>query len=231
MTINKYFIYLFFTIVSTSLFAQNNVLKVGLGGVRHFNNKASGYTTSVEYQRDIHPKHAWGVEISYAFADSRGILPDNIKASNIILRDYTHIPELPNLGWNRNSFPAMSLKSKPDRYFNANLAVKYLNTVAISPKKALKLAIGTVLTFNDEMVIAELVEGAKFESPFSFDLINPLIPIFRYDTYIDLGVLPQIGYSYQFKEKIGIVFTHKYYIFTKSKKYFTTLEAAINIRF
>ncbi len=231
MTINKHSIFLIFLLIPVFVAGQNNLLKIGLGGSRHLNNDASGYTTSAEFQRNLRPKHAIGVEISYVYANSRGIIPENISASNLILRDYTHIPELPNLDWNRNSFAKMSLKSKPDRYFNANLGIKYINTLPISEKKLLKMGVGFVLTFNDEMVVDELVEGLQFKSPAQNDVINVLIPVFRFDTYIDLGILPQIEYNYKLKEKINIGLTNKYYIFPKSKKIFTTLDCSINIQF
>jgi hypothetical protein len=57
------------------------------------------------------------------------------------------------------------------------------------------------------------------------------IPIFQYDTYMDLGLMSQFSYEKRIKEYVSLGFVSKWYAFPKSEKYITTLSAFIGFKF
>ena len=218
-------------LLPTFLFAQKHLVTPQFGIAKHLANKAFGYSIGVEYQHKIKTKHNLGVSLSYVFAESRGILPNDLKASNVILRDFTNIPNLPNFGWSEDAFPTIRLKAKPDIYFNFNLGVHYFYDMKVAKNNLLKVGIGGVITFRDEKLITELVKAKVFKSPLQNDVNNLIIPIFQYDSYIDLGLLLSLRYEYALKEKLVIGCNTNLYLFPKSKTAFWTLTPFIGFKF
>ncbi len=229
---NRFVLFVVFLLsLPTLIFAQKNLIQSELGYAHSLKNKASGYTTGIEYQREINPRHYFGFSLNYVYTQSRGILPKNLSDNNVILRDFSNIPNLPNFGWSADAFPEIHLKSKPDTYFNLNFDISYFYNTQVLNNSSLKIGLGSVITFVDEKVISELIEGKKFVAPLQNDINDFLIPIFRYDTYIDIGLKLQLQYQFQINEKMLVGCSAKNYWFPKSKTVFWSLSPTISFKF
>lgn len=217
-------------LVTFGLSAQKNSLDATIGYARFLNKKASGFSTGINYQRKIGKKQSLGLELCYTFTERRGLLPDDLSKETFILRDFTYIPPLPNFGWSTSGFPGVRLSSTPDKYFNFNIGVNYLFDIWEKKKQTFSVGIGGLLTFNDEKEIVGVLKG-DFSAVIGVNLKNTSIPIFQYDTYIDLGFQPQLKYRYQLKEKMSVGLTNKYYCYPISNRYIFTLAAFMGFEF
>lgn len=216
--------------VTFRIIAQKSNLDASIGYANFLNKKASGFCTGLNYQRKISQKQSIGLELSYVFTESRGLLPEKLDEGTFILRDFTNIKTPSVFEWTQNSFPDIRLSTKPDKYFNFNIGINYLFDVLEKGKHNLTVGIGGLLTFNDEKEIVEIIKG-DFRGVLPLDLKNISIPVFQYDTYLDVGFQPQIRYRYQLKEKMNIGLTNKYYCYPISNRYVLTLAAFLSFEF
>ena len=222
-----------FSLIIANVFAQKNGVKSDFGFATNLSKGAIGFSMGTEYTRQVSPKGYIGVEINYNFTSRRGLLPQDPKGQRVILRDFTHPESLfPfSFKWTENSFPGYHLSSKPDKYFNYGIGVKYLYDVWSKNKHQLRTGLGVVLTFNDEKEIVEMLKG-DFYFPFNnVTISNVLIPIFEYDTYVDVGFQPQIEYHYQLNKRMSVGLLNKYYCYPKSSRYVATFSTFINFNF
>lgn len=222
-----------FSLIIAGVAAQKNSIKSDFGVAAHLNKGAIGFAMGTEYTRQVSKKGYIGVEINYNFTSRRGLLPQDLKGQRVILRDFTQPVTLypPYFEWTAESFPGYRLPSKPDKYFNCGIGVKYLHDIWSKNKHQLRTGLGVVLTFNDEKEIVEMLKGDFYSPLFKEPISNVLIPIFKYDTYIDLGFQPQIEYHYQIKKRMSIGLLNKYYCYPKSSRYLATLSAFMNFYF
>jgi hypothetical protein len=215
-----------------NLVAQKNGMTAHLGYANFLNKKASGFTIAFDYQRQMASKHFLGLGISGTMTESRGILPENLDNSNIILRDFSYLPDsIPSAFWTKESFPKFHLASKPDKYFNFSASINYNYMVWKTNKQALKIGIGAVLTFNDELELKELIRAKSFKNVFDFQSKNFQIPVFQYDTYIDLGFTPQLDYSFQLPNGVKTGVVSKLYCYPKSGRYVLAIAPFLNFQF
>ena len=216
--------------VTFRITAQKSSLDASIGYANFLNKKASGFSTGLNYQRKISQKQSIGLEISYIFTERRGLLPEKLNEPIFVLRDFTSIPPIPSFGWTTDGFPDIRLPTKPDKYFNFNVGVNYLFDVWAKGRHNLTLGIGGLLTFSDEKEIVEVIKG-DFRAIIGLNLKNVSIPVFQYDTYLDVGFQPQIRYRYQLKEKMNIGLTNKYHCYPISNRYVFTLAAFLSFEF
>ncbi len=222
-----------FSLIIANVAAQKNSVKSDFGFATNLSKAAIGFALGTEYTRQLSKKGYIGIEINYNFTSRRGLLPQDLKGQRVILRDFTK-PESPfpfSFDWTSESFPGYRLPSKPDKYFNCGIGVKYLYDMWSKSKHQLRAGVGVVLTFNDEKEIVEMLKGDFYFPLNNITISNVLIPIFKYDTYIDLGFQPQIEYQYHINERLSIGLLNKYYCYPKSSRYVTTLSTFINFNF
>lgn len=216
---------------SMTLIAQNNSMTANLGYSNFLNKKATGFSIGFDYQRKVTSKHFLGLGLNYTMTERRGILPNNLDKENIIIRDFTYIPDsVPNAFWTKESFSKFCLASKPDKYFNVNASINYNYTAWENARQSLKIGIGVVLTFNDEQELTELLRVSNLKSPL-YDLSNFQIAVFQYNTYIDLEFIPQIKYNYQLNERMKIGIDSRFYCYTKTNRYVAVLSPTLSFQF
>jgi hypothetical protein len=225
------FTFLFFGICFPLLIAQQNNLMGILGAAYNWSNKAAGVSLSIDYDHLLSRKTALGMEINYLYTQKRGLLPNDIKAQNVILRDFTHIPPLTNLWWDENSFAPFRLSTKPDTYFDFNIVFKYLFEVWQSKQNHCRMGLGAVFNYHDEKEIVGFIQGRFRAGGGWSEIQDASIPLFQYDTYLDLGVLSQLGYERRVKDNLSLGLVSKWYVFPKSEKYMTTFSVFIDFKF
>lgn len=187
--------------------AQQNRLGASLGNAFHISAKASGYQIALEYQRKLGPSGAFGVEISQVFQHSRGILPKYIGNQNILLRDYSNYEPFgadANLSlWDKNAFPSIRLSSKPNRYYQFNIGLKYVHQLKAGEKSKLKGGLGLVMSYRDDMELIRLVQTDQVKLTFpGIEIDKAIIPLFAYKTYLDWAIAPELNYQYALGHKL-----------------------------
>lgn len=215
-------------LLHTVLFCQSNSLTGGFLLGSHFKNGLNGHGLDMTFERSINQKHVIGLSINYLFAESRGILPDEL-TSKYALRDVTNPNQLKdfNFGWNASSFPKGSLETtKPNRHMNYNITLQYGYSVLNKPKSKLVLGLGVGMTFNDEMNLVYLLKGEyRFVlQPIGDSRFKDMyFPIFRFDTYWDLGIVPNVKYERTINEHLIWGLNLRQNWFFKSTKTFSTI--------
>lgn len=209
------------TFFQTLIFSQGMIVSGDFGPSFKTNTYAAGLGININILYQTKSNNGFGLTIGNSFLDSANNLPNNLKDSNFHLRDYTNIAplgEMFNFGWDIDAFPQFRLKSQPNRYFNFNLGFNYFYLC-----KALNfLIVGTelVLTYRDQMEIAKVLETKEMELYFPPEFVkyNYNIPIFSYDTYLDVGIAPYIQYNLLIYKRLAIGVKTKFYYFPKSRE-------------
>ncbi len=199
------YLLLLFVISLNMLPAQNSRVQAFLGLNERLTGKATGFAAGVEFSRRVAPVHYWALEMQYNFAHGRGILPE-LPSDKYILRDYVNPTPRPFFGffWDKNSFPGLHLSSRPDKYFTFSLAAKYLADVWKRGKHRLSLGAGVLASFHDEMVLIEFIRG-DYKPTLPIGVIEDgYFPVFRYDTYLDAGLLGQFEYQFQLRPRLSV---------------------------
>jgi hypothetical protein len=221
----------------TTLFCQSkNTLMGGFLFGSHFKNGLSGHGLDMTFEHALTQKHIIGLNINYLFAESRGILPDQL-TDKYAIRDVTNPDQLPmlNLDWNVGSFPKGSLeKTKPNRHMNYNISLQYGYNILNKSKSKLTLGLGIGMTFNDEMNLVYLLKGEYrfIVQPDSVNVYkNYYFPVFRFDTYWDLGLMPSAKYERTINEHLIWGLNLRQNWFFKSAKTFSTITLFAGFKF
>jgi hypothetical protein len=208
--------------------AQKNLVKAEFGYAHFLSKKANGISTGFSFQRQISEQSGLGFSIGYLFAEKRGLLPKDLTNQKVFLKDFTNSPTWP--GFNP-SYPEVQLSTKPDKYFDFNFGIHYLYTVWHRDKHSIRIGLGGVFTFHDEQEIVELIKGDYRVDAVSLEVRNALFPVFKYDTYLDLGLHTQIEYRFQLKERMSLGITNAYLVFPKTERFFLTVSTFMAFSF
>lgn len=216
---------------SVNLLAQSKIIKGGLAYTYNIAKNASGGSVGLAYEQKIKGKHFFCIEVKNIFTQRRGSLPDQLISQKHILRDYTNpVPFANPFIWNKESFPSYQLPSTPDKYFDLNFTASYLYEYLNTKRYNLKMGLGTCVTYHDESEIVQWIEG-DFSNPFAGKLTKAMFPVFQYDTYIDVGVVPQVELQFKLKRNIMTGLSSKLYYFPKSSNALLNLEVFIGVGF
>lgn len=215
------------------LLAQsNNLISMTFGFCDNLNNSAVGYTIGTDFQHSINQKHTIGIMISHTFTQSRGLLPQNIQSDNVFLRDFTNLNPFPfGNQYTIDNFPKKRLNAKPNKFFNLNIGIVYAYTIYHTKKRNLQIGIGGIISYFDKMELVDLIK-ADFTNDFlKVELKNYNFPVFQFDTFLDIGIMPFITYNYEINNKFSIGCTAKFFGFPKSESGFWTLSPLISYKF
>lgn len=226
-----YFIVFILFFFDNQLFTQNKILTSKFGVAYNLTKKASGSIIGLEYRNRLKNKHFIGVALENVFTSRRGTLPAELIAQKHILRDYSNpVPYVSFFDWNENSFPKTHLSSTPDKYFNFNVATKYFYQNSLKNGLIYTFGGGACLTYHDEMEIVDWKNG-NFKSLGSKDLQDAWFPIFRYDTYLDIGIIAQAEAQKIIRNKFSVGASTKIYYFPSNKNISTNLELIFGVVF
>ncbi len=173
-------------------------VKASLGHSYNPAKKASGYMITLEFHKKAGAKGMIGLEAGHFFNNSRGILPRDLSNTRFVIRDFTHFEPLGEdnnpFGWTETSFPGIRLPSRPDKYFNFNIGVKYLTELSKNTKRQFQAGFGLALSYRDEMELTKVIKAANIQATIPpFSGTDYLIPIFSYNTYLDFALIPEVN--------------------------------------
>ena len=223
--------YLFSLLNLSNIIAQSSIIKGGLGYTYNIGKKANGSSVGLEYEQKLKGKHFLSMGIKNIFTQRRGSLPDKLISQKHILKDYTNpVPYKNFFVWTKETFPYYRLPSTPDKYFDFNFSLSYLYKYLDNERYSVKMGLGTCATYHDESEIVEWLQG-DFDPGFGDKLTNAMFPVFQYDTYIDVGIIPQFEFQKKLKHNIIVGLSSKLYYFPKSNNSLLNLEGFISVGF
>lgn len=221
----KYYKFYIFVLIlcmfQVNSFAQNLEISGDFGVSFKTNSYANGYGFNINATFLHFGKHHFGLTIGNNFMSSSNFLPGkNLEEYNFHLRDYTNIIPLGeesfNFGWSIEAFDQIRLRSQPNRYYNFNGGINYY--YEFGKLNGFRIGSEWILTYRDQMEIAKVlnVKELVFWIPLGQTINDYNIPIYSYDTYIDIGFAPYIQYNIFNYKRLGVDIKSKIYIFPKS---------------
>lgn len=179
-----------------------NITIEGFGGHSYFVEKnAGGYDLGIGLYTVISKNNSLGLSFSHTYNDVSP-LPSDLSAAKIVLKEESNrLPLGFGLGeWSEDyNWPDIRLEEQPNRYFRFNVGLHYLYKAIYKKHRQFTFALGAVLSYRDESEMIRLVETTKIAgSPFVRPTYDHSIPIFSYNTYMDLGT--KIDFTYYFKK-------------------------------
>ncbi len=220
MSLIKYISVVFiFLYTHTRIVSQNLSISGDFGVSCKTSSFANGYLFGINAFFVKSQNHHFGISLNNNFMSSDYLLPKNRKEANFHLRDYTNITPLGedfNTGWNLDSFDPVRMKPHPNRYYNFNFGINYFYD--FSTFNSLKIGSELILSYRDQMEIAKVLEVKEIEFwiPFGLTKYDYNIPIYAYDTYLDIGIAPYIQYNILKYKSLDIGLKTKLYFFPKS---------------
>jgi hypothetical protein len=226
---STFFLVLIFCI---SLKAQKNMLRAELGYITHFAAKLSGVNLGITYQRKINEKFNYSLDMGYSFSSGRGLLNNDDIASKIKIRSYLNpIPyDAVQFGWSEKGFPQIRLSVHPDKQFNMSLCNSVNYSIAKKGKNEFLVGLGIALTYFDAMSLDEILQGQYKDILFDINE-NVLLPVFKYEEYIDIGFLPYLGYVLHINDKLFWSLNTKFGIYPDSNNYFNMTSVSFGFKF
>ena len=220
----KYFNYLLFLlssfIIQSRGTSQNLFISGDFGVSCQTNSFANGYGFNINTFFLNSGKHHFGIILGNNFMSSSHLLPGkNLEANHFNIRDYTNLHPLGEgftLYWSKDAFEPIKLQIQPNRYYNFNIGINYFyNFLKFN---YLKIGSELILTLRDQMEIDKILDVKELQTLFQSDEIiyDYHIPIYSYDTYLDLGIAPYIQYNIFSYKRLHVGVKTKIYIFPKS---------------
>lgn len=214
--------------------AQNNAISFSSGYSYAFRHKAPGYGMELNYSRRISDRFQAGILIGHYYNDSRAHLPEDLSTIIIPFRDHTNpLPLAAYSGaWDKNSFPGIRLKSRPNRYFTfvsgVNTTYKLLNNLQ---KSNVIIHMGVAYALRDEMEIAYLKEATQIKLVNSPVFLDAKIPIYRYSTYGDWLIRFKVNYSYPIRQNLAIHAGYLHNFFIGERDAIGSILVCIEVKF
>lgn len=192
---------------------------------------ASGYALGLNFQLQLSPRQAIGIDVGHLFTDGRGALPKGFEQGPYYIRTPGN-PNPLNLGggW---FFSPLSLGSRPNRYFTFNLALKQLYKVMEKGRHTLYIAGGLAMAYRDETEVVRVasLNGEDASVIGGLFLTEPVeLPVYRYASYLDLGLLGEAGYRKSFGEKLFLHANTKLLHYPSSKGWMLAIMAGAGVR-
>jgi|GEM_PF-1487310 len=213
--------------------AQKNTIGASLGYSTLIGQGAHGYAINIVYKRQIREKGEFAVDMGHLYQQSRGILPRDISDGVYVYRDYTNVNPLPPnvFNWSKESFPAIRLQSQPDRFFIFTGGLHYQHQVWRKEKHRLQAGLGAAIAIRDDVEIIRFIATKSINTIFFGEWEDRIVPMIRYMTYLDIGVVPQATYTYRLSEKMSVGAHTKLYYYPASTDWVWTTQATIGFHF
>ncbi len=213
-------IFLLFVIlfICISLNAQNYLISSGVGHSYFINKNAGGYNINLSVDKKLSPKGYISVEVGHSFNDKTPF-GRNLSDEKILIRDFTNRSPLGSSSWNRDdSWPKIRLQSQPERFFRLDFILNYRQEYKAWTKSKLKFNIGGVLSYRDEMELTRLIpiQEIGFSSFGGVLAYDQIIPIFSYNTFLDLGLNLGHTYSLTINENLDVALNTQFVYYPKS---------------
>lgn len=214
LRINGMFFLILLTSFCSDIYAQRWQVMADFGHSSSLGKASSGYALSVGLHRSLSSRSSFALELDNTFNSSRGLL-QNIKEDGIFALRYAENEAAWPFatGWDRSSFPTNSLPAKPNRYYNFNINLAYYYKIMEKSKFSVRKGLAFTLTYHDQMEIFSILETSIIRFPEEL-VIQPMsVPIFAYDTYLDIGVSPRLSFAYKLSERLQLGWNNRLYFF------------------
>jgi hypothetical protein len=200
------------------IWSQKSAIETGIGFSSGLNKSAGGYAVSLGFVHQLKGRHSLGLELEHAYNTSNkglsGIGPND---TLINIRRFT----------NR---PAIRPPVKAERFFNFNMGLQYRYRLFENTKSSFSAGLGMYFSYRDEMEVAQLLKFLTLGTGHpTYEKIS-VIPIYRYNTYWDVGFAPQLSYRYHLSEKMYVQTLHKLYLFPFSDNVVYTGTVGLGFR-
>jgi hypothetical protein len=216
------------------LCAQKNMFRTELGYVNYFFKYKSGHNLSFSYQRALSQKLNYRFGFGYSFASGRTLLTNDDIVKKIKIRSGENPTPFSGANlflWSRESFPAIQFGLRPDRQFNMNIC-NSVNYVLYGHEKGLLVGgLGVSVAYVDAMNLDEIII-ADYKGIFPpIDEKSGIFPVFKYETFIDIGLIPYVEYLYQVNDKILLGVNTQFNIAPLSDSYHNMTSLVFGFKF
>lgn len=195
--------------------------------------RASGYALGLNFQLRLSPRQAIGIELGHLFTNSRGALPKDFERNPYYISTANN-PRPLSLGGTASSGNPLGLGARPSRYFTFNMGLKHLFTVMERGRHTVYVAGGLALAYRDEM---EVVLVASLDGKDATILAPPLLqrdpielPVYRYASYWDVGLLGEAGYRYALGDRLFLHTNTKLIYYASSNGWMLAVVAGVGVR-
>jgi hypothetical protein len=214
--------------------AQKNMFRTELGYVNYLSKYKSGHSLGFTYQRALSKKLNYRFGFGYSFAAGKGLLTDDDIGSKIKIRSSENPAPFPNNNpflWSRASFPAIQFGLRPDRQFNMNICNSVNYALYEHGKGRLLGGLGFSMSYVDNMSLDEIIVADYKDLTFAIDEKAAFFPVFKYEIFIDIGLIPYVEYLYQMNDKIFIGVNTQFNIAPLSDSYYNTTSLVFGFKF
>ncbi len=176
--------------------AQKLILIGGISEIAN-NHMAFGSSLNIGIEYQIDGKKSFSLFVGQNYMESDNFLPEDLGAANFHLRDKSNIIPIEDyvpMLWKEESFPGYSLRSKPNRYSNFFILMKYSYTH--TKLNRWKFGGGLEFSYFDIMFINQVVDLEEYTLFLPHVRVEKekSIPIFSFDSFYDIGAVIDLQY-------------------------------------
>lgn len=199
------------------VWSQKSAIETGLGFSGGLNKNAGGFAVSLGFVHHLKGRHALGLELEHAYNTSNSGL-SGIGPNDTLINIRRFKP------------PGVAFAVKAERFFNFNMGLQYRYRLYEGAKGSFSAGLGVYFSYRDEMEVARLLRLRELNAGFPVTEKTIAIPIYRYNTYWDLGFAPQLSYRFELSEKMYVQTLHKLYLFPFSDNVVYTGTVGLGFR-
>jgi len=218
----KYIKYILVFIISLihviGLYSQKIKLEGYFGHSYFVDKNAGGYDLGIGINYVLTKNSMIGVSIGHSYNDISP-LPSDLTEAKVVLKEESNRLPLGSgfSSWSEDSaWPKIRLEEQPNRYFRFNIALNYTITKVLRNENSFIFGIGPILSYRDESELVKMIETSKIAGIFVRPTFDHSIPIFNYNTYLDMGIKGDITYIFKKIRGINLGFKSGIIIYPKS---------------
>ncbi len=212
-------VFIIFGLYQIGLQAQGFEMSGTLGIRTDYHNSSSGFMQTIGLRYANSKRFSFGLTIGHAFTESRSQIFDGNDSKSYIRHVDVPIPDgVINGTWNANSFPDIVLPAKGNRYDDLFLSLSVGYKVLKASKYNIHASIGVGIHKHDQSEQISQIEPHEIYWVIGgHRTYENIIPIYAYNTYLDLSVVPLLVYEYRLKSNLGLTFESAAFYYPMSK--------------
>jgi hypothetical protein len=202
-----------------NLTGQANVMTGTIGLRSDCQSNANGFLQTIGLSRTISKKLEIGLTVGHAFTESQSKIFNENSAKAYVRHIEQPIPEgVINKLWNENSFPGIDISDKGNRYNDLFIALTATYYVVQSNRNNIHAGIGVGMHKKDHSEQINSIYTSEIYWILGGKRTTGLvIPIFSYNTFLDVSLIPSVTYEYKIKQNFGVTFESAAFIYPASR--------------
>ena len=202
----------------TDILSQNTQIVSFIGHSYFVAKNAGGYDLGIGVNYSLTKTSMIGISASHSYNDISP-LPSDLKDAKIVLKEVTNRLPL-GLGipdWENDAlWPQIRLEEQPNRYFRYNLGLHY-NYALYRKSGFFMIGAGAIFSYRDESELVKLVPTIKIvDVLFGSTTYDHSIPIFNYNTFLDMGVKADFSYFLKKFKSLDLGLKSSFVLYPKS---------------